>query len=38
MKKKLQLNSLIILSVYCGTMTLTPLLWMILKMPGITQS
>ena len=31
MKKKLQLNSLIILSVYCGTMTLTPLLWMIFK-------
>ncbi len=31
MKKKLQLNSLITLSVYCGTMTLTPLLWMIFK-------
>lgn len=31
MKKKLQLNSLIILSVYCGTMTLIPLLWMIFK-------
>lgn len=31
MKKQLQLNSLIILSIYCGTMTLTPLLWVIFK-------
>ncbi|GAB9261206.1 CPBP family intramembrane glutamic endopeptidase [Ligilactobacillus animalis] len=31
MKKQLQLNSLVILSIYCGTMTLAPLLWVIFK-------
>lgn len=31
MKKQLQLNSLVILSIYCSTMTLAPLLWVIFK-------